>query len=125
MARMFGYSAARSLARCLGFFSIGLGTVELLCPRSITRRLGIRGREGLVQTFGVREIGTGIAILKAKDPTPWIWGRVAGDGMDVATVAAALLGPRKGNVVLALALLGGVGALDLICAENLSRRRTV
>ena len=123
MSRMIGFTAARQLARLLGVFSIGLGTIELLFPRSFTRTLGMRGRETLVRGFGLREIGTGIGILDADDPTPWIWGRVAGDGLDVATVAAGLLGPRKANVVLAMALLGGIGALDLICAENLKRHR--
>ena len=43
-------------------------------------------RDGLVHFEGsttlgdhVREIGTGIGILTSKDPSPWLWGRVAGD----------------------------------------------
>ncbi len=112
---------SRGLARGLGWFSIGLGVMEVLMPRTITRFLGMRGRKGLVQFYGVREIGTGVAILNSADPTPWIWGRVAGDVLDVGTVAAGLLGPRKGNKLLTLVILGGIGALDLICAEQLSR----
>lgn len=109
------------LARGLGWFSIGLGVMEVLMPRTITRFLGMRRRKGLVQFYGVREIGTGVAILNSVDPTPWIWSRVAGDVLDVGTVAAGLLGPRKGNKLLTLVILGGIGALDLICAEQLSR----
>ncbi len=113
----------RGLARGLGWFSIGLGVIELLVPQALSRPLGLRGHERLTRFYGLREIGTGIGILNSADPTPWIWGRVAGDALDVSTVAAGLIGPRKSNVVLALALLGGVGALDLICAEQLSRNR--
>ena len=114
--------SALGLARKLGWFSIGLGVLELFMPRSFTRMLGLRGHKGLIQVYGARDIGTGVAILKSADPTPWIWGRIAGDVLDVATVTAGLLGPRKGNVLLTLAVLGGIGALDLICAEQLIRR---
>lgn len=110
------------LARKLGWFSIGLGVMQVLMPRSFTRMLGLNGHKGLIQFYGAREIGTGVAILKSADPTPWIWARVAGDALDLVTVTAGLLGPRKSNVMLTLAVLGGVGALDLICAEQLIRR---
>lgn len=112
---------SQGLARGLGWFSIGLGVMEVFMPRAITRMLGFRGKKGLVQLYGVREIGTGIAILNSADPTPWIWGRVAGDALDVVTVTGGLLGPRKSNAMLTLVVLGGIGALDLICAEQLSR----
>ena len=120
-AATFTPQTSYGLARGLGWFSIGLGVMQVFMPRAITRMLGFRGKKGLVQFYGVREIGTGIAILNSADPTPWIWGRVAGDALDVVTVTGALLGPRKSNVMLTLVVLGGIGALDLICAEQLSR----
>src|SRR5947209_6955253 len=78
------------LATGLGWFSIGLGLMEILATRALTRALGMRGREPLVQTYGWREIGTGIAILSSSDPTPWIWARVLGDALDIGTLAAHL-----------------------------------
>ena len=92
---------AVALARGLGWFSIGLGLAEAFVPGVITDWLGMRGREGIVRTYGVREIANGIGILRSKDPTPWVWGRVAGDVLDVSTVAPHLKDghPEKGNVV--------------------------
>jgi hypothetical protein len=116
-------STTDALARGLGVFSIALGLVEVLAPRSLTRALGMQGNEALVRAYGVREIATGIGILASKDPTPWIWGRVAGDGLDLATLATALEGrnPKKGNVGIAMAAVAGVTALDVYCAQTLSR----
>ena len=112
------------LAQGLGWFSIGLGVAELLSPRSVTRPLGLRGREGLIRAYGLREIATGVGILASRDPAPWVWGRIGGDVLDMATVATGIAGrrPRTGNAALALLLLAGVGALDLLCAQQLSRR---
>ena len=45
------------LARALGWFSIGLGAIQLFSPRTITRPLGAEGNEGIVRLFGAREIG--------------------------------------------------------------------
>jgi hypothetical protein len=119
-------SQTDALARGLGVFSIALGLYELLAARSLTRALGMRGNETLVRAYGVREIATGIGILAAKDPTPWIWGRVAGDGLDLATLCTGLEGfnPKKDNVTVALAAVAGVTALDVYCATTLSGQDT-
>lgn len=116
--------AAMAVARGLGWFSIGLGVVEALSPGIVARTLGMEGKEGLVRGYGVREIGTGIGILAAKDPTPWLWGRVAGDALDLATLAIGLGEPeRKRNIVLALAAVAGVTAVDAACAQALGGSR--
>ena len=115
-------TATDTLARGLGLFSIALGVAEVAAPRALARALGMKGQEGLIAGYGVREIATGIGILASKDPTPWIWGRVAGDGLDLATLATALEGsnPKKGNVGIAMAAVAGVTALDIYCAQTLS-----
>ena len=111
-----------ALARGLGVFSIGLGLWEVLAPRSLTRMLGMEGNEGLVRAYGMREIAAGIGILTSEDPTGWIWGRVAGDGLDIATLVTGLEGdnPKRNNVALALAAVAGVTALDVYCGQQLS-----
>ena len=116
-------TATDTLARGLGLFSIALGVVEVAAPRALARALGMKGQEGLIAGYGVREIATGIGILASKDPTQWIWGRVAGDGLDLATLATALEGsnPKKGNVGIAMAAVAGVTALEIYCAQTLSR----
>ncbi len=114
------------LARGLGAFSIALGLAEVLAPRMLTRALGMQGNEALVRAYGVREIATGIGILAAQDPTPWIWGRVGGDGLDLATLATGLEGDnrKRENVAMALGAVAGVTALDLYCALALSGEDT-
>lgn len=114
---------APELARGLGWFSLALGAMEVLAPRTITGFLGMRGREGLVRLYGLREVGTGLAILGSSDPAPWVWGRVAGDALDVLTVAPGLAGRKPGNAALALLMLAGVAAVDVLCAEELERER--
>jgi hypothetical protein len=113
---------AHSLARGLGWFSIGLGLMEVLAPRTLARSLGMRGSEKTLAGYGVREIATGIGILSSSNPTPWIWGRVGGDALDVATLATGLESNnrRRGNVVLALGAVASVSVLDVLCARLLS-----
>jgi len=110
------------VATGLGWFSIALGLVELFATRTLTQALGMRGSEPLVRLYGLREISTGIGILISSDPTPWIWGRVAGDALDIGTLAAHLNdeNPKEGNVGIALGNVVGVTALDIYCAQKLS-----
>jgi hypothetical protein len=114
-----------SLAKGLGWFSLALGLTELLAPRSITRPLGMEGKEALVRVYGVREIGSGILSLSV-DKNLGLWSRVAGDGIDIATVMTALRhdNPKRDNVVVALAVLLGITAVDLIDAKAHSARHS-
>ena len=122
--RSHGHSA-HALAQGLGWLSIGLGVAELAAPGNLARFLGMEERTELIRTYGAREILTGIGILSQNDPTPWIWGRVGGDALDLSTLAMGLGrdNPRRGNVGLAIGAVAGVMALDLICAQALGRAR--
>lgn len=113
------------VAKGLGWFSIGLGLVEVLAPNALARGLGLRGKETLIASYGAREIATGIGILASRDPAPWIWGRVAGDALDLGTLATALDGRnrQRGAAGVALAAVAGVTLLDLLCGRALSERR--
>lgn len=117
-------SAMESLAQGLGWFSIGLGVVELAAPGTVTRALGLRGQRRLVQACGVREIATGVAILGSRNPAPWVWGRVAGDAIDIAALAATARRSRKpGAAGLALAAVAGITMLDIVCAQGLAHEQ--
>ena len=113
-------STAGRLAQQLGWFSIALGAVELLATRQLTGSLGMRGQERLVQAYGVREIVAGVGILTSPDPTPWLWGRVAGDALDLSTLAAAYrTSPKPRALSFAIANVAAVTALDVMCAQQL------
>jgi len=114
-----------SIAKGLGWFSLGLGLTELLAPMRITRTLGMEGKEALVRAYGAREIGSGILSLSI-DKKLGLWSRVAGDGLDIATVMTALRpnNPKRDNVVVALALLLGITAIDLIDAQATTMRHS-
>jgi hypothetical protein len=112
---------ARTLARGLGWFGIGLGVVELLTARPLSRAVGVPRHPDLIGAAGVREIATGIGLLHARDPAPWLWARLAGDALDVATLARGLHGkPRRGATV-ALAAVAGVALLGLVAARRLGQ----
>src|SRR3569833_4361332 len=78
------------MAKGLGYLSIALGVAELVAPRAVCRAAGLNGMERLVRSYGAREIATGVAILTSHNAAPWIWGRVAGDMADIATVATGI-----------------------------------
>ncbi|MBZ8140833.1 hypothetical protein CLD22_13095 [Rubrivivax gelatinosus] len=117
---------ARKLARALGWFSIGLGLVELIAARGLARRVGLPGQAGLVRAYGVRELATGVGLLTASRPQPWMWARVGGDALDLATLAQGLdrRGTRTGAEA-AMAAVAGVALLDLAVAARLSQPEPV
>lgn len=116
-----GGDSADRLARGLGWFSIALGAAEILAPDRLARALGMPGRAPVFGAYGVREIATGIGILTSNDPRPWLSARVAGDALDLATLATGLGGdnPHRRNVGLAMAAVAGVTVLDVMCREQL------
>lgn len=109
----------RSPARALGWFSIGLGLAELALPRTLARAAGMPNVPPLTRLYGLREIGTGIGLLTSKDPTPWLWGRVAGDALDIATVGTGLVtAGRPLRTLRSIAMLLGVAYIDMAVAER-------
>jgi hypothetical protein len=117
--------SAESLARSLGWFSVALGVIEMTAPRTLAETLGMKDREHLLAGYGAREIATGVGILFASDPAPWIWARVGGDVLDFGTLATGLTAenPRRGSVFVALAAVMTVAGLDVFCAQSLAAHR--
>jgi len=102
-----------TLAQGLGWFSIALGAAELVAPKAICRALGMEHRAGLVRAYGLREIANGIAILSSAKRKPWLWGRVAGDALDLAALAG---GNQRAR--LAMGGVAAIGALDIYAASR-------
>lgn len=114
-----------TMARGLGWFSIGLGTTELVAADSLAEALGMEGQEGLLRLYGAREIAQGLGCLSMNPPTSAVWVRVAGDVLDIATLMAHMTpeNPKRHNVVLALAAVAGVTVLDVFTGMWLSEGR--
>src|SRR4051812_17708404 len=60
-----------SLARFLGWFSIGLGIAELAAPRVIGKVIG-GGNTRFIRLMGLRELGHGGGILTRTRPTKFV-----------------------------------------------------
>jgi uncharacterized protein YjeT (DUF2065 family) len=118
-------SAVDRTARLLGWFSIGLGLVELVAPKSITRTLGTESdaMDTTLRVFGAREIGAGILTLSTEKKFG-LWARVLGDALDVAVLSKGLkrTNPMRGNVKIALATVLGITALDIATAWAITAR---
>ncbi len=118
--------SAERLANSLGWFSIGLGLAEVLAPEIVSDLIGVADRPGkrsLLRFYGLREIAAGIGILSQPEPANWVWGRVAGDAMDLASLGSAMSAADadRGKLALATAAVLGVTALDVYCGQQLSR----
>ena len=120
-------TATYRLAQGLGVFSIVLGLIELICGRWLGRALGLDGKERIARLYGGREIPTGTAILASKDPTPWLWGRVAGDALDIGTLAYGYTRDADdvAGIIPVLVAMASVTAADLYCAAKLSNESKV
>jgi hypothetical protein len=115
---------ARTLARGLGWFSVALGVTELVAPGRISRFLGLRDHRALIRSFGVRELGAGAGLLLGARMAPWLWARVAGDVVDLGSLAAAhRASPKPRAVEAALAGVAAVTALDVAAASRLRQKR--
>jgi len=111
------------LARGLGWFSIGLGAVELFFPGQLGRMIGVYGHKKLIRCMGAREIAAGIAVLSEMNPIGSMAGRVAGDAMDLSLLGAGMCsyGASKGKLGGAIGAVAGVTALDVICLLKLGK----
>jgi uncharacterized membrane protein len=117
---------AERLANALGWFSIGLGVAEVAAPRSVAHLIGVKDEDKtrkVLRGYGVREIAAGIGILSRPQPAGWLWGRVAGDLLDLSSLGSAMTSRRsnRARVGAATAAVIGVTALDVRCALQLQR----
>lgn len=105
------------MARGLGVFGIVLGIAEMVAPRRIARLAGAEGHERLIRGFGAREIASGLPLLVARQPAPWLWARVAGDLLDGGLLGTGLADPTKRKrAIIATLVVAPVVVLDLLYA---------
>jgi uncharacterized membrane protein len=111
---------AHRLNQTLGWFSVGLGVVELLAPRSVGRLIGTGERDTWIRLCGAREVLSGVALLSGRAPAAAAFSRVAGDAMDLALLGAAFhsrdADPKR--LMLATSAVLGVTAVDAYAAKQ-------
>lgn len=122
-----GSARVDTAVRALGWFSIALGAVELLAPRSTARAAGVTAPDVVTRSYGARELACGVGLLYSRKPTTFLLARVAGDLLDLATIAASSRqrsNPRRSRAWVALATVAGITAIDAVSARASSRNQT-
>jgi hypothetical protein len=114
------------LAKFLGCFSVGLGALEVVAPRSLIDLLGLLRSTALVRAFGAREIAAGVAVLTYPDSPAPLWARVGGDALDLAVLGPTLQGKLRQRAAATAATVAvlAITALDVLCATALTRRQS-
>jgi hypothetical protein len=113
------------VAKGLGWFSVGLGAAQIVAPRAVAKIVGVRANGRTLATMrgvGLREIAAGIGILFRTRTVRWLWGRVAGDVIDIGLLANALTSgkARRTKALLATAAVGGITLVDTLAAKQFS-----
>jgi uncharacterized membrane protein len=113
------------LARFLGWFSFGLGLLQLFAPGIVNRLIGVRDdtRSRTCQRLvGVRELAAAAGIFSRRRPAPWLWGRVGGDINDLALLAIGLgKSESRPRTTMAIGSVAGIGIADTVDAVRLTR----
>ncbi len=117
------------IAQGLGWFSIGLGLAEIAAPTTVANLIGVNDGSKTRKTlrfYGARELAAGIGILSQSNPSGWLWGRVAGDALDLSSLFKAMTSDEneRGKTIAATAAVLGVTAADVCCAIQLTRAKS-
>jgi hypothetical protein len=109
-----------ALARGLGLLSIGLGLIDTLGRRSVAKKTGLPN-EPLIALIGLREIVSGVGLVVARDPMPWVWARVGGDALDIGALAMGVSGrnPERNGALAGLLMVAALTAIDVALAGRL------
>lgn len=112
----------------VGQLSIGLGVTALLLPAVTARALGVdpRGNPALpllVRFVGIRNATMGAGLLAADSPESRTLALQLGLVVGMADLAAALLAARRRvlrprALLVAVAVLGGIGALGISALQT-------
>ena len=117
-------------ATAMGWFSIGLGLAQTFAPRTFQRFIGIDDPEenaGLVRSaYGARELAAGAALLTRPEPTYWMWNRVVGDLVDLASIGRAMRNDKndRGRLVAASVAVAACTLVDAMIAMQMTSEKS-
>jgi uncharacterized membrane protein len=117
------------LTRVLGWASLGLGVAQMAAPGAVRRLSGVDDSATsrvMVPAVGARELVHAAGLLSGRRPALWAWTRVAGDAVDLGSLAVARAnrgGERRRRVTAVTVAVAGIAALDVAAAVWATRRR--
>jgi uncharacterized membrane protein len=122
-----GRGVLRRRARGLGLVSLGLGVAQLTAPGALRRLTGVADStmsRRVVPLAGARELVHATGLLATRRVGPWAWTRVAGDVIDLATLAVAFsrgTGSHRRRLATVTGAVLAITALDVVTAVQASR----
>lgn len=123
MTQISGNPVSKKLGLGLGYFSLALGTLEVVAPGRVARALGLDengAAAATIRAFGFRELAAGAMLLRGPAVSTNVWNRVLGDGLDIGALLLALGSSTRPRAVAgALAFVGAATALDVYTARKL------
>jgi hypothetical protein len=107
-----------TMHQTLGWVSLALGLSELALTRLVSRAAGIDQKYApVLRVFGVREITSGLGLLRGANKNAWMWSRVAGDVIDGAFLGWAYAQEenkdKRKNILLAGLAIAPIVVADI------------
>jgi uncharacterized membrane protein len=120
---------AQRRGRGLGWMSLGLGVAQLAAPDTVRRISGVDDSptsRTVVPLVGARELVHAAGLLTSRRKNVWAWTRVAGDAMDLTSLAVAIAhrgGRRRRRLLAVTGAIAGITALDLLTAVQATPKK--
>lgn len=94
-------------------------------PGRLASALGLEDKQGLIRAYGARELASAVPTLSV-DKQVGLAARIAGDVLDLGTLAGALCGdnPRRRNATIATAMVAGITMLDILAYNGVKAVHT-
>ena len=119
-------STERRLAQLLGLFSTGLGISQIAVPERVNHLIGVRDTpttRAIQRAVGVQELSAAGGIYSMSPPTPFLFARLAGDGLHLALLARAMKDRRsdRDRLRATIASVAGITLLDAVASALYAR----
>lgn len=110
----------KTLARGMGWLSLGVGLVLVAAPHTVGRTFGVDNRPALLRALGVRDLFIGAGMLQTGNTLAWMRARTLADASDTALMTAGTL---SGEFARKRALAGLLAAFGVCLFDFLLTHR--